>query len=237
MKKLSCIIVDDEPVARSIIHEFVSQTPSLLLAGEFENTVKAGKFVDEHQPDLIFLDIEMPRKTGLDWLKSSELKPMVILTTAFPQYAIEGYELDIIDYLLKPISFVRFTKAVEKAREFAAMKSGLKNGNSKQQVFVRTDKRIEKLNTDDILYIESIGNYVNIVTAQTKLIAYLTLKSMETQLSDADFVRIHYSYLVNFSKISSIEGNLIHIKDVSLPISRGYKEPFMKLIEDRLLKR
>lgn len=237
MKKLSCIIVDDEPVARSIIREFVSQTPSLLLAGEFENSIKAGKFVDEHQPDLIFLDIEMPRRTGLDWLKSSELKPMVILTTAFPQYAIEGYELDIIDYLLKPISFVRFTKAVEKAREFAAMKSGLKNGPGKQQVFVRTDKRIEKLNTDDILYIESIGNYVNIVTAQTKLIAYLTMKSMETQLSDADFVRIHYSYLVNFSKISSIEGNLIYIKDTSLPISRGYKESFMKLIEDRLLKR
>src|SRR5258706_3010019 len=129
MKKLKCIIVDDEPVARKIIREFVEQVNFLMLTGEFENAFKAENFLKQEQADLVFLDIEMPKLSGINWLRKSDIKPLVILTTAFTKYALEGYELDIIDYLLKPISFNRFFKAVQKAKEFISIKNNSNNAN------------------------------------------------------------------------------------------------------------
>ena len=237
MKKIRCIIVDDEPVARKIIREFVQQVSFLELAGEFETALKAEAFICQEKTDLVFLDIEMPKLSGLDWLKKSAIKPLVILTTAFPKYALEGYELDIVDYLLKPISFNRFLKAVQKAKELLELRDVNNNQSMPSWLFVRTEKRIEKIELDDILYIESAGNYVNIFAGGKKIIAYLTLKGMEGQLPAGKFIKIHQSFIVSVSKISAIEGNQVKIAGTTLPIGRNYRDSVMKLVEGRLLKR
>jgi DNA-binding LytR/AlgR family response regulator len=237
MKKIRCIIVDDEPIARKVLREFVAQVHFLELIGEFENAIKAEAFLLEKETDLVFLDIEMPKLTGLELLKKLPVKPLIILTTAFPQYALEGYELDIIDYLLKPIAFSRFLKAVQKSKEYTEMKGSASRIPNPSWLFVRSEKRIEKIELKDILYIESLGNYVNIRTESKNIIAYLTLKSIETQLPPEDFIKIHQSFLVSFSRISAIEGNHIKIKEANLPISRNYRDAVMQLVEQRLLKR
>lgn len=235
MKKIKCIIVDDEPVARKIIREFVEEVNFLTLAGEFENALKAERFLKTEEAEIVFLDIEMPKLSGLDWLKRSTVKPVVILTTAFPEYALEGYELDIIDYLLKPIRFSRFLKAAQKAKDFIRMKNAGNHLTEPSWLFVRSDKRIEKIEPDDILYIESTGNYIHIHTKDRSIIAYLTLTGIEKELPASGFVKIHQSYIVNFSRIEAIEGNQVKVDNKMLPIGRSYKDEFMKMI--RLVKR
>jgi DNA-binding LytR/AlgR family response regulator len=242
MKKLSCIIVDDEPVARKILQEFTEQMPFLDLLGKFESAMKAEEFLKSSQPDLIFLDIEMPKVSGLQMLKRINVESMVILTTAFPQYALDGYELDIIDYLLKPFALHRFIKAVQKAKDFHEMKTlpiaiGTGNMLSPSYIFIKSEKRIEKVELNDILYAEVLGNYITIHTDRKKIIAYLTMKSLESQLSSADFIKIHQSFLVNRSKIESVEGNDLKVGTKSLPISRNYRDSVANLINQRLLKR
>ncbi|MBN9381833.1 MAG: response regulator transcription factor [Chitinophagaceae bacterium] len=236
MNKMRCIIVDDEPVARKILEEFIRQTGFLECVGQFENTIKTGDFLKDNTADIMFLDIEMPRSNGLQYLKKAVAGPLVILTTAYPEYALEGYELDIIDYLLKPIAFKRFLKAVEKAREYARLKAA-NAPSSPAYLFVRSEKRIEKVELQDILYIESAGNYVFIYTGTKKIMAYLTLKGIESQLPPADFVKVHQSFLVCFSKIDAIEGNTIKMKGKTVPISRNYRDAVMELVSQRLLKR
>src|SRR5688572_23758354 len=201
MKKLSCIIVDDEPVARKILQEFTEQVPFLDLMGKFESAMKAEEFLKSNQPDLIFLDIEMPKVSGLQMLKRINIESMVILTTAFPQYALDGYELDIIDYLLKPFALHRFLKAAQKAKDFHEMKTQSGNVSPQSYIFVKSEKRIEKVELSDILYAEVLGNYITIHTESKKIVAYLTMKSLESQLSPVDFIKIHQSFLVNCSKI------------------------------------
>lgn len=237
MKKLSCIIVDDEPVARKILQEFTEQVPFLDLLEKFEGATKAEEFLKGTQPDIIFLDIEMPKVSGLQMLKRSHIESMVILTTAFPQYALEGYELDIIDYLLKPFAWHRFLKAVQKAKDFAEMKNQPGNTLPLSYIFIKSERRIEKVELNDILYAEVLGNYVTIYTDRKKIIAYLTMKSLESQLSNADFIKIHQSFLVNRSKIEALEGNELKVGTRSLPISRNYRDSVTNLINQRLLKR
>jgi DNA-binding LytR/AlgR family response regulator len=237
MKKLSCIIVDDEPVARKILHEFVEQVPFMDLQGKFENAIKAEAFLKNNAVDMIFLDIEMPKISGLQFLQKMHVESMVILTTAFPQYALEGYELDIIDYLLKPFAFSRFLKAVQKAKDFYQMKHAATGTVLPSYIFIKSEKRIEKVELSDILYAESVGNYVSIYTENKRIIAYLTMKSLESQLPLNEFIKIHQSYLVNCSRIEAIDGNEIKIRDRSLPMSRNYREMVMKIVHQRLLKR
>jgi len=237
MKKLSCIIVDDEPVARKILHEFVEQVPFLDLQAKFENAMKAEAFLKTESVDLIFLDIEMPKVSGLQFLQKLQVESMVILTTAFPQYALEGYELDIIDYLLKPFALNRFLKAVQKAKDFYQMKYMAVGALSPSYIFIKSEKRIEKIELCDILYAESVGNYVSVYTENKRIIAYLTMKSLESQLPLNEFIKVHQSYLVNCSKINAIEGNEIRIGARSVPISRNFRETVMKVVHQRLLKR
>ncbi|HWA35592.1 MAG TPA: LytTR family DNA-binding domain-containing protein [Cyclobacteriaceae bacterium] len=237
MKKLSCIIVDDEPVARKILQEFAEQIPFLDLQGKFESATKAEEFLKTNQPDLIFLDIEMPKVSGLQMLKRTNISSMVILTTAFPQYALDGYELDIIDYLLKPFALQRFLKAIQKAKDFYEMKTRSGAGSTASYIFVKSEKRIERVELNDILYAEVMGNYVSIHTERKKIIAYLTMKSLESQLSHADFIKIHQSFLVNRSRIESVEGNELKVGAATLPISRNYRDGVTTLINERLLKR
>ena len=236
MKKLTCIIVDDEPVARKILQEFTGQVPYLELLGKFESALKAEEFLKSNKPDLIFLDIEMPKVSGLQMLKRTTIESMVILTTAFPQYALDGYELDIIDYLLKPFALNRLLKAVQKARDFREMKTSSGNLPQPSYIFVKSEKRIEKVELGDVLYAEVLGNYMTIYTDRKKIITYLTMKSLQTQLPP-DFIKIHQSFLVNSSKIESVEGNELKIGTKSLPISRNCRETVSNLINERLLKR
>jgi DNA-binding LytR/AlgR family response regulator len=237
MKKLSCIIVDDEPVARKILHEFVDHIPFMDLQGKFENAIKAEAFLKNNAVDIIFLDIEMPKVSGLQFLQKMNIESMVILTTAFPQYALEGYELDIIDYLLKPFAFNRFLKAVQKAKDYHELKTRTSSALPSSYIFIKSDKRIEKIELGDMLYAESVGNYVSVYTDGKKIIAYLTMKSLESQLPADEFIKIHQSYLVNCSKIDAIEGNEIKIGGKSLPMSRNYRDLVMKIVHQRLLKR
>lgn len=236
MKKLTCIIVDDEPVARKILQEFTGQVPFLELIGKFEGAVKAEEFLKTHQPDLIFLDIEMPKVSGLEMLKRIHIESMVILTTAFPQYALEGYELDIIDYLLKPFALHRFLKAAQKAKDFKEMKTS-GNAPPPSYIFIKSERRIERVELNDILYAEVMGNYMTVHTDRKSIIAYLTMKSLETQLPQADFMKIHQSFLVNRSRIESVEGNELKVGTKTLPISRHYRESVMSLVNERLLRR
>lgn len=235
MSILKCIIVDDEPVARKVIREYVEEIDFLGLAGEFENAMKADAWLKRNTVDIMFLDIEMPRKNGIDFLKSTQSKPLAIITTAYPEYALEGYELDIIDYLLKPISFKRFLKAAQKAKEYSDLRNS-KSSLDMPFLFVRSEKKIEKLSFEEILFVESAGNYIIIHTGDRKIIAYLTLKGIEAQLPN-NFVKVHQSFLVNFLMIDAIEGNTIKFKNKEVPISRQYKEQLMELIVKRLLKR
>ena len=237
MRKLKCIIVDDEPIARKIIREFLSQLDYLALAGEFENALKAESFLNQEQIDIVFLDIEMPKLSGVDWLKKTTVKPLVILTTAFPKYALEGYELDIIDYLLKPISYNRFLKAVQKAKDFIQIKDTGTQSDTASWLFVRSDKRIEKIEIEKIQYIESTGNYIHIHSSEKTVMAYLTLKGIESRLPANSFIKIHQSVIVNFPKIEAIEGNLVKVYNKQLPIGRSYRDAFMKVVEERLVKR
>jgi len=237
MKKLSCIIIDDEPVARKILQEFVERVPFMDLHGKFENAAKANLFLQDNEIDLIFLDIEMPKISGLQFLQNLVIKPLVILTTAFPQYALEGYELDIIDYLLKPFAYNRFLKAVQKAKDYSELKNATSANLFSSYLFVKSDKRIEKIEIKDMLYVESLGNYVTIHLDNKKIIAYLTLKGLESSLPAFEFIKIHQSYLVACSKISAIEGNEIKLGNITLPISRNHRDAVMKMVEQRLLKR
>jgi DNA-binding LytR/AlgR family response regulator len=223
MKKLG-IIVDDEPVARKILHEFVEKVPFMELQGKFESAMKAEIFLKDNETDVIFLDIQMPKVSGLELLQKLNVESLVILTTAFPQYALEGYELDIIDYLLK-------------AKDYYQMKYMSTGSINQSYIFIKSEKRIEKIELNDILYAESVGNYVSIYTENKKLLAYLTMKSLESQLPLNGFIKIHQSYLVNCSKIDAIEGNEIKVGSKSLPISRNYKDQVMKIVNQRLLKR
>jgi len=237
MKKLSCIIVDDEPVARKILQEFVEQVHFMDLQGKFENAMQTETFLKQNTPDIIFLDIEMPKVSGLELLQKLNIESLVILTTAYPKYALEGYDLDIIDYLLKPFLFSRFLKAVQKAKDYYQLKHKASGVPQASYIFIKSEKRIEKIELSDILYAESIGNYVSICTENKKIVAYLTMKSLESQLPFEDFIKIHQSYLVNCSKIIAIEGNEIKIGNKAFPISRSYRDTVMKVVQQRLLKR
>ena len=234
--KINCIIIDDEPLARKGLREYVQDVDFLNLVGEFDNAVKATESLANENVQLLFLDIHMPKITGIDFLKSLHNPPLVILTTAYPQYALDGFDLNVLDYLLKPISFDRFLKAVMKARE---QLSGKPSSSTREDyVFIKAENKLVKIFYHDILFVEALQNYVTIYTSGKKYITYLTFKSMEESLPSDEFIRVHKSYLVSASKIESIEGNIIRIGQHEIPISRAVKEEVMeKLLKGRFLKR
>lgn len=235
MKKIHCVLVDDEPIARKIIREFIGQLDYLELTGEFDNIVKADQHLREHETELLFLDIEMPQVTGVEYLRNGRIKPLVIITTAYPQYALEGYELNVIDYLLKPIAFSRFVKAVQKAGEMISFRN---NPNADPNIlFVRCDNRLEKVNLADVLYFESSGNYIAIVLPTKTLRAYLTMKSLQDQLPPNVFIKVHRSFLVNFSRIEKVEDGHVTVGGKLVSISRNYADELNAIISSRLLRR
>jgi two-component system, LytTR family, response regulator len=236
---LRCIIIDDEPIARKGLREYIQEVDFIQLEGEFDNPLKASEILVGGNINLIFLDIQMPRMTGLEFLKTLNAPVMVIFTTAYPQFAVEGFELNAVDYLVKPFSFDRFWKAVLKAKAQAASMAGQssKSGTG-EYFFIKTDNKLTKINYDDILFIEAMQNYVSIHTKEKKYITYLTFKSVEDHLPSAGFLKIHKSYIVSIAKIDSIEGNFVRIGTHELPISRSSKEEVLeKILQNKYLKR
>lgn len=217
MNKIKCIIVDDEPLAISLLEHYVEKIPFLELVFSTENPIQALEYIQNNESDLIFLDIQMPELTGINFMKIVGTKQKYILTTAYSEYALEGYEHNIIDYLLKPISFERFQKSALKARERFSFQE-----EENTHFFVKSSGQQHRIRFHDILYIESIKDYVNIRTVAEEYIVLDTLKSMESQLSD-QFVRIHKSFIINLDKIKSIGAKKVLLPEHEIPIGESYR--------------
>ena len=241
MMKLKCLIIDDEPIARRIIREFVEKISYLELRGEAEDPLAAKTLLEKESVDLLFLDIQMPRMTGMRFLQAAgDAAFLTIITTAYPNYALEGYELDVIDYLIKPISFERFIKAVNKARDYFEVKEqSLSSGNNDiDYFFIKCEKHFEKIFLNEILFIEALQNYVLIHTDKKRLITYVTLKTVEEYLPQSQFIKVSKSFIVPIAKIDSINGNEIKIGSHAIPIGRTMKEEVLNtLFKNKLLKR
>lgn len=235
---MNCIIVDDEPVARKVLQEYIEEIDFLQLSGLAENPLKAMSFLNDQSVDLMFLDINMPKMSGIEFLKTSSSLPLAILTTAYTDYAIESFELDVVDYLVKPFSFERFVKACNKAKEFFELKNKNVIVSAGDYFFVKCDGKIEKVLYDEVICVEAMMNYVVVYTKDRKLIAYLTLKGVADQLPQDIFLKVHKSTIVNINKIKSIEGNEIDLGKLKVTISQNLQESVMKqILKDRMLKR
>lgn len=223
---IKCIITDDEPLARKGLQGYVGKINFLELVAVCEDAVQLSSVLKQQEIDLLFLDIEMPYINGIDFLKSTFKTPKVILTTAYEKYALQGYELDVLDYLLKPISFERFLKASNKAFDYfnAAEKK------ADEYFFVKTGSRLEKVIFNEILFVEALENYVSIHLINKKLIIHSTLKGILESLPGDTFIQTHKSYIVNKNAIKSIEGNILNVFTYQVPVSKYLKEEVMKKI-------
>jgi two-component system, LytTR family, response regulator len=242
--KVNCIAIDDEPLALDIITEYCHKVPFLNLLESFNNPVDSIQYLMNNQVDLLFLDIQMDQLTGIQLLNVLKAKPMVIFTTAYDSFALQGYELDAIDYLLKPISFERFLKAVDKVYDKLQMQQHHKNEPAEHAqpiaakddyIFIKTEFRYEKVDFNDILYIEGKGDYLCIVTTKKKIMTLQGFKKMEESLPHNNFCRVHKSYIIAIDKIESIERSRIKIKDQLIPVSDSYKECFQNILEKKKL--
>src|SRR5882757_8819503 len=234
--KIKCIITDDEPFARKGLQGYMEQIDFLELKGVCENAVELNSLLKKEAVDLLFLDIEMPYVTGIDFLKNITFPPKVIFTTAYEKYALQGFELEVLDYLLKPISFERFMKSANKAFDY--FRGQAVAAPAQDYVFVKADGKLEKIYFADILFAEALENYVAIYTRERKIITHLTLKMLQEKLPPTAFVQPHKSYLIAIDKIGSIEGNMLHIAQYTVPISKYQKEEIMeKIVNSKLLKR
>lgn len=235
---MRCLIVDDEPLAQDVIEHYILGTEGLELVGKCTNAVQAFALLNKEQVDLMFLDIQMPELNGLDFIRTLRQLPMIILTTAYSEYAVQGFELDVVDYLLKPISLERFLKAVSKAR---AVRQPLQPPPPKPEltpkmqhdsIFIRSDGKYIQLNPQDILFIEGLKNYLIIHTTQKKIITHSTMKNMEEDLSAFPFfIRVHKSYLINRRFITEIEGNMVRLDKQTVPVGGIYKEELMRSLK------
>ena len=238
---INCIIIDDEPLARKGLKEYIADIDFLNLVGEFENPLTATEVIGRGEVQLLFLDIQMPKITGLDFFKTLQTAPPVIFTTAYPQYALDGFEVNALDYLVKPFSFDRFLKAALKAKEFYEVRQKNKevlHETDSEYFFIKADNKLVKILFEKILYVEALQNYVIIHTTEKKYITYLTFKSVEDYLPADKFIKTHKSYIVSSSKIDSIEGNDIRIGQQHIPISRNLKDEVMeRLLKGKFLKR
>jgi two-component system, LytTR family, response regulator len=231
---VTCLIVEDEPLARNLLTDYVKKIPSLNLVAACSGPMEAMEILKSHSIDLMFLDIQMPELTGIGLLKALPNKPMVIFTTAYSEYALQGYELDVVDYLLKPITFERFLRAVNKAQVRVAAKpnpSGIAPAD--EFIFVKDGTKLVKIMLNDILYIEGLKDYVTIFTKTQKIVSLQRLKTMEEQLPESLFVRIHNSYIVSLRAITSVHKNEVEIGTAFLPVGETFKKSFKEAIERR----
>lgn len=230
---IRCLVVDDEPPAREILRRYIEQVPGLQLAAECGNALQAFALLQQQQVDLIFLDIRMPQLNGNDFLKTLKLPPKVIFTTAFAEYAIEGYELDVIDYLLKPIQFDRFLKAVNKAYQLTQTKNEQPLPEEKKNesfVYFRADRKMIKVMLRDILFIESMKDYIKVITTNGAIITKQSISSVEAMLPEREFIRVHRSYIASVAHIKSFTSEIIEIEKTEIPIGKLFRNEVMKTL-------
>ena len=237
--KLKCIIIEDEPVARKVLQEFVEEIDYLELVGQAENPLRALPLLTDNNIDLIFLDINMPKMNGIDFLKSSKSKADVIMTTAYADYAVDAYGLEVLDYLIKPIAFERFVKACNRVKEIRTRGKVQPAANpGGDHFFVKCNNQIEKIFYEDLVYAEAMLNYVMLFTQKEKKMVYITIKSLEEQLPEEIFIKVHKSFIVNKHKIKSIDGNMLDTGISKITISQNLKEKVMnEIVKDKMIKR
>tara|TARA_R110002050_G_scaffold145217_1_gene270723 strand:- start:28 stop:711 length:684 start_codon:yes stop_codon:yes gene_type:complete len=226
MNKLKCVIVDDEPMAREIIASYIDKSPNLELLESCKNASEAIVFMQDYKADLFFLDINMPEINGLSLAKIINSKGQIIFTTAYRDYAVDGFNLNVVDYLLKPISFDRFLEAVQKVSTPEIIK------NDNDFMFVRADRKMVKIDFNSILYIESLSDYVKIFTTEKTIVIRETISSLQEKLPAKKFIRIHRSFIISFKKIDSYTNEFIEINQKALPISRSYKESVLQKLAE-----
>lgn len=218
---MRCLVIDDEPLALDILCDYIEQLPELVLVDCLTDPFKGLEMVQRGEVDLLFLDIQMPELSGIDFLKTMNGECDVILTTAYPEYALEGYDLNVVDYLLKPFAFERFTKAVEKVL------------NIQNILFVKVEHKMKKVDLDEVLYIEGLKDYISIYTSEERIVTLQNLKKIDSMLPDKRFIRVHKSYIVSVDKIDSIERGKINIDEKNIPIGDTYRDAFFKMIESK----
>ncbi|MGD9328266.1 MAG: LytTR family DNA-binding domain-containing protein [Cyclobacteriaceae bacterium] len=228
--KLSCLVVDDEQLARELLEQYISKVPFLELKGLVKNPLEVFEYLEKDTVDIIFLDIQMPDLSGIDLLKSMSSKPIVIFTTAYSEYAIESYELNALDYLVKPFSFERFMKSVNKAVELIKLKQNSAIPVSGQEyISIHADHKIYRIRLDDILYIEGLREYVSYYTSEKRIVTLASLKNLEETLPESMFMRIHKSYIIPVRKVKAVEGNMIDLGIKKIPIGRSYRDKVFKV--------
>jgi len=238
---INCIAIDDEPLALDIIRDYCSKVAFLNLLKTFDNAIESIEYIRSNKVDLIFLDIQMEELTGIQLLNALKHRPFVIFTTAYERYAIQGFELDVVDYMLKPISFERFIKGVNKVFERMQLDPVVKPEASKAKpaeptfFFVKTETRMERIENNDVLYVEGMGDYWRIVTKTRRIMTLMNARKLEEVLHEPQFCRVHKSFFIALDKIESIERNRIKIADQYIPVSETYHKAFFDLIERKKL--
>jgi DNA-binding LytR/AlgR family response regulator len=234
---IRCLIVDDEPPARDVLRRYIETVPTLQLSGECANAIEAMSFLQQQPVDLLFLDIHMPQLKGIDLLKILPDRPKVILTTAYSSYAVEGYDLDIVDYLLKPIQFERFLKAVGRAfqqAKFVTPSSGVapvaEEARKEGYIYLRADRRMVKVLLQDILYIESMKDYIKVVTTGGPIVTKQSITAMEAMLPEQHFIRTHRSFIASLEKIKSFTTEVVQIDKTEIPIGKLYRQSVLKTL-------
>jgi DNA-binding LytR/AlgR family response regulator len=234
---IKVLFVDDEPLALEILENYASRLPEVTLIGKASNAIEAQQILEDNEVDLIFLDIQMPQITGLDWLRSLRNPPLTIITTAFPDYALEGYDLNVVDYLLKPIAFDRFFKALNKAKEQIKRLDSNVSSLSESFIYVKADKKLVRVNFNEVVYIEGLKDYVIIRLEGDRIITLQTMKSLEEKLPSNIFRRIHRSYIINIDKIKALDSNGVEVvlKDQVklLPIGKNYRDEIQAIVDER----
>ena len=240
---INAIIVDDEPLAQDVLEAHLMKIPEVNLIAKCDNAIEAKKMINAHEIDLVYLDIQMPQITGIEFAKSLTHPPAIIFTTAFDNYAVEGFELNAIDYLLKPISLERFMKATNKAIESIEKthRSEATDFETSEDdfIFVKADKKLVKIHYSDVIYIEGLKDYVIIKRNEKRVITLQTMKSLEAKLPSNIFLRIHRSYIVNIKKIMAIMGNMVEVKEKGeikhLPVGKNYRDELLAIVNDKKL--
>lgn len=233
---MTCIAIDDEPKALDVLELFISKISFIVLRGKFRDPIQGMDFIIKEKPDLIFLDINMPELSGLQLLKTLANPPLVILTTAYSEHALTGYELNVVDYLLKPFEFERFVKAVMKAKELFELKKESRRHPQKPAkrydniILLKSGTKTYRVKTDSILYVEGLGNYVTFYLPDKKIVAYMSIQEVLKMLPENVFCRIHKSYIVSLKHIDIIEMHRVLIRNNSIPIGQTYRESFLKIV-------
>lgn len=234
MNRYKCIIIEDEPLAQNILKKYIGEQPALELIAVCNDALEAQVILSQEHIHLLFLDINLPKLSGINFIKTLVHAPLIIFTTAYPEFAVEGFELNAVDYLLKPFSFQRFLKAVNKATEKLNTNNQINNENKVSFIFLKADKKIHRVELETIHYIEAIGDYMKVVTDAGQLIVNETMKKLQEELSAALFIRVHKSFIISRNRIKFIEGNYIQIGDKSIPIGATYRNEVLASIGNKI---